>query len=148
MKLRTLPLSALIAALPVGCGAPPAQVTGPSPPVEVDPPHALVPPPCTTEHCEVVSRKRVGSMEVDPKGLRMNFEPGVLQRDAVHAVFHCQLTGGPEQPELPPGLVCPLDLGAVKIDVGETPAGTSLLIHTGSVQQSEALRQWYSDHLR
>ncbi len=75
--------------------------------------------------------------------LKMDFAPEVRRTEALKWAWSCQVVDEPN-PRLD-GVVCPLRVGILTIDVAEGPAGVSLTLRLGDARQAASLRDWYRE---
>ncbi len=79
------------------------------------------------------------------EGLQMHFDPHVRRQEALEFAWSCFLL---EAEDHPAGLVCPLKVKRMHIDVAEGPAGVSLVVRVGDPATANDLRAWYEEVAR
>lgn len=143
-------LVSILGAALIGCGgSTPAPTAAPPTPASRndESPRAVRDDVCLLDHCDTRQVATPDIIKQTDEGVELDFASNVRVEDARHVIFHCQTFQGHNNPEAA-GLVCPVDLGALKIDVSEGPAGVSFMLRLGDPSKRALLRQWYEEHFR
>lgn len=150
MRFELLVALACLVSGALGCGAAPAPAPAPERVVAVALDDFNLPPDkmCALDHCDTKLTVSPASIQETGDGVMLDFAAHTSPAAARHVVFHCRVLGAGDDNPQHAGVACPVDLGAVKIDVSEGPAGTSFMLHIGDTNTSAATRQWYEDHFR
>lgn len=80
-------------------------------------------------------------MKVTPRGLQMEFGPGVGRSQALRFAWGCWFVDS-KNPRVG-GLTCPIEIDELHIDVAEGPYGVTLMLRLGDPVAQEALQTWY-----